>query len=244
MFTSRWIEQSHVYCSVADILLHGRRFGGDVSTSARNRTWSSTFAGSRASPAHPKDSVVQQPAEESDPVLQNRSLPCGPAHSQAIASVARPGIEPGPAASEAAVLSGTPTGHSVVSTPTWSRTRTKTFAASRAVRYTIGTIHLQSRRLDSHQHEPAYKADAFLHRATPAYTLPARRPGARSTLLLQRDVPVRRDLHTTFISSCLDRRGAEMGMFDGHGKGGQGSPSYLAPEGIPINRPSPSERTW
>ena len=135
---------------------------------ARNRTWSSTFAGSRASPAHPKDSVVQQPAEESNPVLQNRSLPCGPAHSQAVASVARPGIEPGPTASEAAVLSGTTTGHSVVSTPTGSRTRTKTFAASRAVRYTIGTIHTQGRRLDLHQHEPAYKVDAFLHRATSA----------------------------------------------------------------------------
>ena len=30
--------------------------------------------------------VVQQPAEESNPVLQNRSLPCDPAHSQAVVS--------------------------------------------------------------------------------------------------------------------------------------------------------------
>ena len=107
--------------------------------------------------------VVQQPAEESNPVLQNRSLPCNPAHSQAVLLAARPGIEPGPTASEADMLSGTPTGHIVIeghyvrstqpsrlastlittlvskSTPTWTRTRTKTLGGSRAVHYTIGT---------------------------------------------------------------------------------------------------------
>ena len=83
--------------------------------------------------------VVQQPAEESDPVLQNRSLPCDPAHSQAVLSVARPGVEPGPTASEADMLSGTPTGH-LVSTPAWNRTRTKTLGESCAVRYTTGTF--------------------------------------------------------------------------------------------------------
>src|SRR5262245_31702661 len=60
---------------------------------ARNRTWSSTFAGSRANPAHPEDvgqtfqpdtlriiqagkPNLQYLAEESNPVLQIRSLPC------------------------------------------------------------------------------------------------------------------------------------------------------------------------
>ena len=78
---------------------------------ARNRTWSSTFAESRAYPAHSKDitehaypkaserralvaNKKKQPTEESNPVLQNRNLPCDPAHSQAVLSVARPGIEP------------------------------------------------------------------------------------------------------------------------------------------------------
>ena len=43
---------------------------------ARSRTWSSTFAGSRANPAHSEDCFFQRPAEESNLVLQIRSLPC------------------------------------------------------------------------------------------------------------------------------------------------------------------------
>ena len=53
--------------------------------------------------------------------------------------VARPGMEPGPTASEAVMRSNTPTGQ-VVSTPTWSRTRTKTLGEPCAVHYTIGTV--------------------------------------------------------------------------------------------------------
>ena len=116
----------------------------------------------------------EQPTEESNPVLQNRNLPCDPAHSQAVLSVARPGIEPGPTASEAVMRSSTLTSQ-IVSTPTWNRTRTKTLGESCAVRYTIGT---KSRRLDSHQHHPVYKTGAFLFRATSAKLLPARGPGA------------------------------------------------------------------
>ena len=46
----------------------------------------------------------------------------------------------------------------IVSTPTWSRTRTKPLGGACAVRYTIGTfLVLKGRRLDSHQHQPVYK---------------------------------------------------------------------------------------
>jgi hypothetical protein len=51
---------------------------------ARNRTWSASFAGSRANPAHSKDKIKinQHPAEESNPVLRFRRPPCCPAHSR------------------------------------------------------------------------------------------------------------------------------------------------------------------
>ena len=63
----------------------------------------------------------------------------------------------------------TPPGHRfVTSVPTWIRTRTKTLGRSCAVRYTIGTMSSESRRLDSHQHQPVYKNGAFLSRATSA----------------------------------------------------------------------------
>ena len=49
------------------------------------------------------------------------------------------------------------------SVPTWGRTRTRTLGESCAFRYTIGTtIRIQSRRLDSHQHQPDYKTGASL----------------------------------------------------------------------------------
>jgi hypothetical protein len=54
----------------------------------------------------------RHPAEESNPVLQNRSLLCCPAHSQ---------------------------GKSPRSIPTWTRTRVWTFGGSNVIRYTIGT---------------------------------------------------------------------------------------------------------
>ena len=83
----------------------------------------------------PRTLLFQYPAEESNPVLQIRSLPCRPSHSQG--KVSRPGLEPGSGPSEGPMLSTTPSGH--VSIPTWSRTRTWTLGGSRAVRYTIGT---------------------------------------------------------------------------------------------------------
>ena len=49
-------------------------------------------------------------------------------------SVARPGIEPGPTASEADMLSGTLTGHIVKGVATWNRNRTKTFGESATAR--------------------------------------------------------------------------------------------------------------
>ena len=107
---------------------------------ARSRAWSSTFARSRANPSHSEDMfLIECPAEESNLVRQFRGLPCSsgtPAgqHDQ----VARPGIEPGPTASEAGVRSGTLTGHNI-SIPTWSRTRTRALGEPRAIRYTIGT---------------------------------------------------------------------------------------------------------
>jgi hypothetical protein len=137
---------------------------------ARNRTWSTSFAGSCANPAHSKDMLLlEYLAEELNPVLRFRRPPCCPSHSQGI-QVARPGIEPGPTASEADMLSGTPTGH-IASIPTWNRTRTKTLGESCAIRYTIGT---KSRRLDLHQHRPVYKTGAFLRRATSASSTSAR----------------------------------------------------------------------
>ena len=98
--------------------------------------------------------------------MRFRRPPCVHHTRKACCRVARPGIEPGPTASEADMLSGTLTGHVLFfSTPTWNRTRTKTLGGSCAVHYTTGT---KSRRLDSHQHEPLYKSGAFLSRATSA----------------------------------------------------------------------------
>ena len=54
----------------------------------------------------------------------------------------------------------TPSRH--ISVPTWSRTRTRALGEPCAIRYTIGTIHNQSRRLDSHQHHAVYKTAALL----------------------------------------------------------------------------------
>jgi hypothetical protein len=78
---------------------------------ARNRTWSSTFAGSRANPAHPEDNVyVSVPRRGVEPRLADSKSAVLVRHTRK-AQVARPGIEPGPRASEALVRSGTLTGH-------------------------------------------------------------------------------------------------------------------------------------
>ena len=100
---------------------------------AGSRTWSSTFAGSRARFRHtPRTFPTQRPAEELNPVLQFRRLPCCPTHPQGD-QVSRPGIEPGPGASEAPMRSATPSGHGS-----------------------------RSRRLDLHQHRAVYRTAAFL----------------------------------------------------------------------------------
>ena len=92
--------------------------------------------------------------------------------------------------------SGTLTGF-VISIPTWNRTRTRTLGEFDAFRYTIGTgmrrivfgtrmtvcgtlclpicyrghkPSAMGRRRDLHPHDPAYKAGAFLSRATSANT--------------------------------------------------------------------------
>ena len=108
--------------------------------------------------------VCQYLARESNPVLRFRRPPCVHHTRKACCRVARPGIEPGPTASEAVMRSSTLTSQNV-STPTWNRTGTKTLGESCAVRYTIGT---KSLRLDLHQHHPVYKTGAFLSRATSA----------------------------------------------------------------------------
>ena len=97
---------------------------------ARNRTWSSTFAESRANPAHSEDdSLFSYPAGEwnsSNNFTKTVMLTMTPAGHACFATtgpgievakftprpasrVARSGIEPDPAASEAAVRSNTPT---------------------------------------------------------------------------------------------------------------------------------------
>lgn len=53
-----------------------------VSVLARDRTWSATFAKSRAFRHTPRTFVFQHPAEELNLVRQFRGLPCAPAHPQ------------------------------------------------------------------------------------------------------------------------------------------------------------------
>ena len=134
---------------------------------ARSRTWSSTFAGSRA--------------------IRNTPRTCS-------RSVPRRGIEPRPAVSRTAMLVrhtrrafiasvstrtrtwiwtfggsyAIPCTIETFSIPTWSRTRSKALGKPYAFRYTIGTKTNQGRRLDSHQHGAVYKTAAFLNRATSA----------------------------------------------------------------------------
>ena len=55
---------------------------------------------------------------------------------------------------------------SLLSIPTWNRTRTWTLGESRAIRY---TIEIWGRRLDLHQHDPVYKTGALLSRARSAW---------------------------------------------------------------------------
>ena len=131
------------------------------SVPARNRTWSTSFAGSRANPAHSKDIKLSTPPRNRTP--SDRFEVCHAIHHnrRAYRSVSRPGVEPGPGPSEGPMLSATPPGHQGVAT--WNRTRTKTLGESCAVRYTIATQEpttgfapastgLQDRRLSQSSH--------------------------------------------------------------------------------------------
>ena len=102
---------------------------------ARNRTWSSTFAKSCARPSHPED--------------VDRNQTC--------CRVPHPGIEPGLAASKAAVRPPHPRGNSRVPSPGVE-------PGLRPSGGRVPSVTLQglsrSRRPDSNRHEPAYKAGA------------------------------------------------------------------------------------
>ena len=134
----------------------------------------------------------KHPRQESNLVYDLRTVACFPAHSEdmlllasrqgveprlaesksavlsvtlARCRVARPGIEPGPTASEADMRSSTPTGH-VFQHLDLGSNQDLDFR-----RVPCGPLHhrdSKSRRLDSHQHEPLYKSGAFLSRATSA----------------------------------------------------------------------------
>ena len=83
---------------------------------ARSRTWSSTFAGSRANPAHSEDIhfVFSTPPRNRTSSCRFEVCRADPAHSQGVS----------------------------LSVPTWSRTRTRALGEPCAIRYTIGTNHL------------------------------------------------------------------------------------------------------
>jgi hypothetical protein len=110
---------------------------------ARNRTWSSTFAESCARPSHPEDkhgnryrnrTAREPPTRELNPALRLRRPPCV-RHTR-----------------------GEVTERSALAR---SRTWSSTFGGSRAVRHTPRAQSNRSRRPDSNQHEPAYKAGAL-----------------------------------------------------------------------------------
>jgi hypothetical protein len=105
-----------------------------ISVLARSRTWSSTFAGSRANPAHPEDG-----------------------YSAVRSSAPRRGVEPRLAASKAAVRSGTLARRFTRSIPTWTRSENlelRRLGHRRhgcrwsTIRYTIGTNIIQPLRAD------------------------------------------------------------------------------------------------
>jgi hypothetical protein len=86
-----------------------------VNALARNRTWSSTFAGSRANPAHPEDIsfiLFSVPRRGVEPRLAD-SKSVVLIHHTRKAQIARSGIEPDLRTSEVLVRSGTLTGHRV-----------------------------------------------------------------------------------------------------------------------------------
>ncbi len=82
-----------------------------------------------------------------------------PPHPQGKQAISRPGTEPGPGPSESPMQSAT------------SKDVRRPIVRKKDIR---GSLCLQSRRLDSHQHASAYKTDAFLSRATSAVSTSVR----------------------------------------------------------------------
>ena len=115
---------------VTSILSHSP--GGHVL--ARSRTWSSTFAKSCARPSHPEDVIetgcCRVPHPGIEPGLAASKAAVRPPHSRGKSRVPSPGVEPGLRPSEGRVPSVTLQGRS------------------------------RSRRPDSNRHEPAYKTGA------------------------------------------------------------------------------------
>ncbi len=79
----------------------------NVSVPARSRTWSTTFAESRASTTLQGQSVPHRGIE---PRPTASKAVMRPPHPQGIKAVSRPGIEPGPGPSESPMRSATPSG--------------------------------------------------------------------------------------------------------------------------------------
>ena len=105
---------------------------------ARNRTWTSTFAGLHANPAHPEDVNLL---------------------------AARRGVEPRLAVSRTAVRSGTLAG-CVNQYPDLDLNQGLDLRRVQCI--PLQHRDMQSRRLDLHQHLPVYKTGAFFSRATSA----------------------------------------------------------------------------
>ena len=127
---------------------------------ARSRTWSSTFAGSRANPPHsedvflfsapPRNRTSSGSFEDCHAIRHTRRADC-----QSVSTRNRTWTWTFGGSYAIRYTIG------MSSVPTWSRTRARALGGPRAIRYTIGTNY-QSRRLDLHQHDAVYKTAASL----------------------------------------------------------------------------------
>ena len=82
-----------------------------TSVLARNRTWTSTFAGLHANPAHPEDVNLLAARRGVEPRLAVSKTAVRIRHTRRLRKVSRPGFEPGPGPSEDPMQSATPSGH-------------------------------------------------------------------------------------------------------------------------------------
>ena len=81
---------------------------------ARSRAWSSTFARSRANPPHSEDVRYSAPRRGIEPRLAvPKTAVLSGTPARLLRRVSRPGLEPGPGASEAPMRSATPSGRTV-----------------------------------------------------------------------------------------------------------------------------------